>query len=88
MVEVQIGFGQAKTLQSFLDQPTAYVTSQACKKCVEAGFRTKCSPEDAETFREAMHQEASSWLSTEAVRALSKTGVDPARRLRCRCVLT
>ena len=35
-----------------------------------------------------MCKEPSWWLSAEAARALSKTGVGPPRLLRCRCVPT
>eukprot|EP00974_Lingulodinium_polyedra_P054878 5278014-Lingulodinium_polyedra.AAC.1 len=48
----------------------------------------KLTEADRGRMREAMRNEATSWMSARAVRILAGAGVDPARLLRCRFVLT
>eukprot|EP00974_Lingulodinium_polyedra_P056894 5472940-Lingulodinium_polyedra.AAC.1 len=62
--------------------PGAFVTSQARRQRVEVSLR-KCSAEGRELFHEAMRKEVSGWLTAEAVRIVSRAGVDPSRLLRC-----
>ena len=57
------------------------------KKTAEVTTR-QLNDADRERFRQAKNIEATSWLSASAVRVLSQRGIDPARLMKCRFVLT
>ena len=73
--------------QNYLHDPNAFVASQARKGRMEVSMR-KSTPEEREELKRAMKTEVTSVLSTKAVRVIARKGIDPARLLRCRFVLT
>ncbi|CAK0825479.1 unnamed protein product, partial [Prorocentrum cordatum] len=72
---------------AYMDDPSNFVASQARKGRVEFSFK-KATPEEKKLLLEAQQKECTSVLSTRAVRILGRKGIDPARLLRCRFVLT
>ena len=86
-IELTIPVYTDKDFKDYLADPTAYVATQARKAKIEVGMR-RLSEEDRDRMRGAMKKEATSWMTARAVRILSGAGVDPARLLRCRFVLT
>ena len=74
-------------LMAYMDDPSNFVASQARKGRVEVSFK-KATPNEKKLLLEAQQKECTSVLSTKAVRILSRQGIDPARLLRCRFVLT
>ena len=72
---------------AYMDDPSNFVASQARKGRVEVSFK-KATPNEKKLPLEAQQKECTSVLSTKAVRILSRQGIDPARLLRCRFVLT
>ena len=64
-----------------------FLVKEAKKGHLEVNLRRQ-RPGDRALFQEAMRKEATSWLYADAVRAVSRHGVDPERLLKCRFVLT
>ncbi|CAK0793306.1 unnamed protein product [Prorocentrum cordatum] len=87
LIMLEIPIINELALMAYMDDPSNYVASQTRKGRVEVSFK-KATPDEKKLLLEAQQKECSSALSTKAVRILSKQGVDPARLLRCRFVLT
>ncbi|CAK0907600.1 unnamed protein product, partial [Prorocentrum cordatum] len=87
LIVLDIPVSNEHALMAYMDNPRNFVASQARKGRVEVSFKT-ATPEEKKLLLEAQQKECTSVLSTKAVRILSRKGIDPARLLRCRFVLT
>ncbi|CAK0823415.1 unnamed protein product [Prorocentrum cordatum] len=87
LIVLDIPVSNEHAFMAYMDDPSNFVASQARKGRVEVSFK-KATPEEKKLLLEAQQKECTSVLSTKAVRILSRQGIDPARLLRCRFVLT
>ncbi|CAK0882044.1 unnamed protein product, partial [Prorocentrum cordatum] len=87
LIVLDIPVSNEHAIMAYMDDPSNFVASQARKGRVEVSFK-KATPEEKKLLLEAQQKECTSVLSTKAVRILSRKGIDPARLLRCRFVLT
>ncbi|CAK0829538.1 unnamed protein product [Prorocentrum cordatum] len=87
LIVLDIPVSNEHALMAYMDNPRNFVASQARKGRVGVSFK-KATPEEKKLLLEAQQKECTSVLSTKAVRILSRKGIDPARLLRCRFVLT
>ncbi|CAK0844297.1 unnamed protein product [Prorocentrum cordatum] len=87
LIVLDIPVSNEHAFMAYMDDPSNFVASQARKGRLEVSFK-KATPEEKKLLLEAQQKECTSVLSTKAVRILSRKGIDPARLLRCRFVLT
>ncbi|CAK0848586.1 unnamed protein product, partial [Prorocentrum cordatum] len=87
LIVLDIPVSNEHAFMAYMDDPSNFVASQARKGRVEVSFK-KATPEEKKLLLEAQQKECTSVLSTKAVRILSRQGIDPARLLHCRFVLT
>ncbi|CAK0888982.1 unnamed protein product [Prorocentrum cordatum] len=87
LIVLDIPVSNEHAFMAYMDNPSNFVASQARKGRVEVSFK-KATPEEKKLLLEAQQKECTSVLSAKAVRILSRKGIDPARLLRWRFVLT
>ena len=87
LIVLEIPVGNEHAFMNYMDDPSNFAASQARKGRVEVSFKT-ATAEENKLLLEAQQKECTSVLSAKAVRILSRRGIDPARLLRCRVVLT